>query len=62
MVGGWVWDLANVRGGPSGFFCRPLAQPTRLPPGPKGLPEGAEREPANGNQHELKKTAMPASG
>jgi hypothetical protein len=24
MVGGWVWDLANVRGGPSIFFCRPL--------------------------------------
>jgi hypothetical protein len=20
MVGGWVWDLANVRGGPSIFF------------------------------------------
>jgi hypothetical protein len=24
MVGGWVEDLANVRGGPSIFFCRPL--------------------------------------
>jgi hypothetical protein len=24
MVGGWVWDLANVRAGPSIFFCRPL--------------------------------------
>jgi hypothetical protein len=23
-VGGWVWDLANVRGGPSIFFGRPL--------------------------------------
>jgi hypothetical protein len=24
MVGGWVWDLANARGGPSIFFGRPL--------------------------------------
>jgi hypothetical protein len=25
LVGGWVWDLANTRGGgPSIFFCRPL--------------------------------------
>jgi hypothetical protein len=24
MVGGWVWDSADVRGGPSIFFCRPL--------------------------------------
>jgi hypothetical protein len=23
MVGGWVWDLANVRGGPSIFFGGP---------------------------------------
>jgi hypothetical protein len=26
MVGGWVWDLANVRGGPLILFCRPLAK------------------------------------
>jgi hypothetical protein len=24
MVGGWVWDLANVRGGSVDIFCRPL--------------------------------------
>jgi hypothetical protein len=23
MVGGWVWDLVNVRGGPSIFFAGP---------------------------------------
>jgi hypothetical protein len=24
LVGGWVWDLANARGGPSIIFWRPL--------------------------------------
>jgi len=33
---------------PTDYYLRsPPAQP-RLPPGPKGLPEGAKREPANG--------------
>jgi hypothetical protein len=26
MVGGWVWDLANARGGPSTFFWRSLVR------------------------------------
>jgi hypothetical protein len=35
MVGGWVWDLANARGGPSILFWRPLVL-VRPRPCPRG--------------------------
>jgi hypothetical protein len=43
VVGGWVWDLANARGGPSNFFGRLLVQR----PAPRALasPEIAQLKP-----------------
>jgi hypothetical protein len=43
MVGGWVWDLVNVRGGPSIFFGRPLGSVIGYIRGAAGMIAGVKK-------------------